>query len=124
MAHTYNTIRLTGRRPVRIRLADWPQIARAEGDDFEGNDPGRWSQAIAQGECARWSVNVLQHADGRALVFVFTADGWRGSVAHDGGELLAPGADLAEAVARIGRECGVPEETVRECIAHLPAEEL
>jgi hypothetical protein len=66
----------------------------------------------------------LQHEDGRALVYVFAIAGWRGSVAHDGGELLAPGADLAEAVARVGRACSVPEETIRACVASLPAEEL
>lgn len=116
---------LTGRRPVSVNPSVWSRIVNdVEGDSFEGNDHGRHSQALAQGECATWAMTVRQHEDGRAIVYVRATAGWRGSVAHDGGELLAPGADIAEAVERVGRACGVPEETVRECIANLPAEEL
>lgn len=57
------TITLTGRAPVRINEAEWPEIAS-----------GRWKDHDNQYECQAnrtWdlTIRVRQHADGRAIVY-------------------------------------------------------
>lgn len=118
------------------------------------DDYGRHRQALGQGECDEYSLHVRQHADGRTLVYgVLSAAiaAWRQPAAgesHRGGVLLSPPADgtpgrwiwegtidevpativmwpeIADAIRRVGEECGLPDAVIRECIADLPAEEL
>jgi hypothetical protein len=148
------TITLTGRPPVRIREAEWPICASAEGDSYGGSDYGRYQQALGQGECDEYSIRVRQHADGRTLIYgVLSAARpcWgqpAGGESHRGGVLLAaPSADapgrwtwegtigdapvtiviwpaIAETIRQIGEECGIPDATIRACIADLPAEDI
>ena len=112
------TITLTDRAPVRIVDSEWPRIARGSGHDGEVE-----CQANHQ-----WFINVRQHADGRTIVYGGVIEGLGGMRAgeseHRGGEMLTPGSDLAAAIRRVGDDCGVRDETVRECIASLPAEDL
>ena len=124
------TITLTGRPPVRITDSDWPLIASAKGDSYRGNDYGRYRQALSQGECDEYALRVRQHADGRTLVYgVLDAAiaAWNapaGGNSYRGGQLLHAGADIANAIRRVGDECGMPDAVIRECIADMPAEEL
>jgi hypothetical protein len=123
------TITLTGRRPVTIDEAEWPLIARASGDDYDGNDPARHQQASDQGELDEYSLRVRQHADGRAVVYGTYTEGW--NTEHDGlthaGYVVIPDGDppsIEQAVGRVGKDLGVPEQLVADCIADLPAERL
>ena len=124
------TITLTGRRPVKIIEADWPKISSAQDDSYGGGDYARHQQALGQGECDQYWLVVRQHADGRALVYaVLDAAGseWHAPAcgeSYRGGEMLDAGADLAEAVQRVGDAAGLPAELIRDCIADLPAEYL
>jgi hypothetical protein len=122
------TITLTDRRPVKIVEDEWPVIAEAEDDSYQG-DPGRYGQAAGQGEIDTYKLKVRQHADGRAIVYGIVdaaiapwgqpagGEDWRG------GELVPPGADLAAAIRRVADD-HLPDSVIRACIADLPAEEL
>lgn len=122
------TITLTGRRPVTIREDEWPLIADAADDSYSRHaDAGRYEQARRQGELTTWWLKVRQHEDGRALVYGRVTPGWtvpEGMEAWAGGELLPAGADLAQAIQRVGADGRLPAATIRACIADLPAEEL
>ncbi len=120
------TITLTNRRPVKIYEDEWPTVAQANGDGFRGPDYSRYDQALQQGEIDEYSVRVRQHADGRAIVYGTYSEGWFST--HKGrgaaGELLGAGDDLPSAIARVGETLGVPEQTIADCIADLPAETI
>jgi len=121
------TITLTGRPPVTIREDDWPVIAVARDDSWQrGGDSARYDQAKAQGELDTWSIRVRQHADGRAIVYAILdgATAWTRTEDRRGGEILGAGSDLAAAISRVGRDVGIPDATIRDCIADLPAEIL
>lgn len=120
------TITLTGRAPVQIAKADWPIVAKAEGDSYSSTDQSRHQQALMQGELDEYRLTVRQHADGRAIVYgvLDAARAWTGSEWWRGGELLAPGADIAAAIERVGQDGSLPAYVIRECIADLPAEQL
>jgi len=124
------TITLTSRAPVTIRESDWPVIARAAGDSFDGADLARHRQAVMQGDVDIYSLHVRQHADGRTLVYgVLDAaiPAWgapAGGETHRGGVLLPAGANIAQAIRQVGEECKLPDSIIRECVANLPAEEL
>lgn len=124
------TITLTDRRPVRIVDADWPIIAKAEGDSFTGNDYGRHQQALAQNECDTYKLLARQHPDGRAIVYgVLDAAivAWgspAGGESWRGGELLVATDDIALAIRRVGELGGLPDRVIRDCIANLPAETI
>ena len=120
------TITLTGRRPVTINEDDWPVIAKAEGDDYQGNDYARHNQASTQGELDEYSLRVRQHADGRAIVYGTYTEGWHSS--HEGlthaGLLLTPDETIEYAIESVGVTLNVPKQLVADCIADLPAESL
>ena len=131
------TITLTGRRPVTIDETDWPIIARASGDDYDGNDPARHQQASDQGELDEYSLRVRQHADGRAIVYGTYTEGWNSG--HDGlthaGYIIQPDSEhniqpdsehntIEHFIHRAGKDLGVPAQIVADCIADLPAEKL
>ena len=146
------TITLTGRGPVKINTDDWPILAQASGDSYEGHDYGRHQQALNQGECDTYHLTVRQHTDGRTLVYgVFdTASAWTHNETHRGGLLITPPEidfaikggwiwngriddqpvtltmwpGIAVAIRMVGEECGLPDAIIRACIADLPAEEL
>lgn len=113
MAEDTLTITLTGRAPVRIRRADWPVIASAAyhdgADDSEAN--------------RRWRLTVRQHADGRVVVYGVYASSWQGERDCRGGELVAPGEDIAEAIYRVADHLGF-RWLADDAIADLPAEEI
>jgi hypothetical protein len=123
------TITLTGRRPVTIDEADWPLIARASDDDYDGNDPAKHQQASDQGQLDEYSLRVRQHADGRAIVYGTYSEGYGSS--HDGlthaGYIVQPGSvplTIEAAIQQTGTDLGVPAQLVADCIADLPAEQL
>lgn len=126
------TITLTGRRPVTIDEAEWPVIARASDDDYQGNDPALHQQASDQGELDEYTLRVRQHADGRAIVYGTYTEGWH--TGHEGlthaGEIVTnPPGDysarrIEDAVERVGETLGIPAQLVADCIADLPAERL
>lgn len=111
----FRTITLTNRPPVRIRDADWPEVARAG-----------WAGDSRTPRNLRASLRVRAHADGRHLVFG-VSDSNRGV---DGGELLdARGeqdeatwivAVLIPAIARVAGTIGRPELR-HDIVAELPA---
>ena len=109
------TITLTGRPPVRISEAAWPQIAKGEWCD----DPAIPIQANSGCD-----IRVRQHADGRAIVHGRRWSRWEGARPWCGGELLPAGADIAASIERVGRAGDMNESVARDCIADLPAEVL
>ena len=122
------TVTLTGRRPVQIDKAEWPIVASADDDSLShrGIDYACYQEALARGEADRYRLKVRQHADGRTIVYgvLDAATAWTGNEDHRGGELLAPGADVAAAIRRVGEECGLPDRVIRDCVADLPAEKI
>jgi hypothetical protein len=123
------TITLTGRPPVTIDEDEWPLIARASDDDYQGNDPAKHQQASAQGQLDEYSLRVRQHADGRAVVYGTYTEGWHSE--HDGlshaGYVVIPDGNpptIEHAIDRVGKDLGVPAQLVADCIADLPAEKL
>lgn len=115
------TITLTDRSPVTIREDLWPIVAVAKDNSNTCHQTPRPDY-----EVDTWSIRVRQHADGRAIVYAVLngSTAWTGTESRSGGELLAPGSDLAAAIARVGADCGIPEATIRDCVADLPAEDL
>lgn len=121
------TITLTGQAPVRIVEDEWPVIASADGDSYAGNDYGGvYQQVLSHGEVDVYRLRVRQHADGRALVYgtLTGSPQWGGEESRRGGELLAAGADLPAAIARVAEDVHIPESVARECVADLPAVSL
>jgi hypothetical protein len=124
------TIILSARRPVKIRVDEWPEIAHAAGDSYSGGDPSQYQQALNRGECDEYHLRVRQHADGRALVYgeLNAAPFAWGEPAKGedrrGGVLLDVDDDLIAAIRGVGEECQLPDHVIRECIANLPAEEI
>ena len=121
------TITLTNRAPVSIVEADWPVLAYALNDSYEGG--GSWDQDNAQGELDKYYLTARQHSDGRTLVYgVFIARTFSHSPQpdHRAGVLLdAPdGHAVAEALREVGAECGLPDSVIRDAIRDLPAEEI
>lgn len=121
------TVTLTDREPAMIRTAEWPTIARASGDSFKGMDEARHVQALFDGRCDRYSLRVRQHVSGQTLVYgaYVAAPAYVGKD-YKGGELIQKRgpADTPAAIRRVGANCRLPDWIIRECIAHLPAEEL
>lgn len=120
------TITLTDRAPVRIKGAQWPVIATASGDSFEGNDYARHQQALNQNECDTYLLEVRQHEDGRTLVYgeFKAATAWTRNHSRRGGELLPHESDLVSAIRRVGEDCILPDRITRDCIADLPPVDL
>mgnify|MGYP000112006900 FL=1 len=108
------TITLTGRRPVRIKKAEWPIIAAADWHDGEV----RWQADRV------WRLTVRQHADGRAIVYGVHETAVQTEHDRRGGELLPPGADIPAAVYRVAENLGFDRWLAERVIADLPAEEL
>lgn len=128
------TITLTGREPVKIRLADWPIIAEASADNYDGQ------YDFQANRTSKHTIKVRQHSDGRAIVYGFMDysskfQGESGFAAR-GGELLEAGASIPDAIARVGGElearmpeddgysAGVFPRLVHECTADLPAVQI
>lgn len=108
------TITLTGRRPIKIREDEWPIFAEAKrgiGGAYERD----WTRS--------WRLVVRQHADGRAIVYWAYETRWQGEHDRRGGELLTAGADLGDAIRRVGETLG-NEDVIQDCLADLPAEDL
>lgn len=122
------TITLTKRRPVTIGEDEWPIVARAADDDCTIADPARRNQAIDQGQVNEWWVRVRQHADGRSIAYGGYDEGEWAHSEREGptraGEIIDDPDDLIAAIERVGETLGLPERTIAECIASLPAEKL
>jgi len=120
------TITLTGRAPVSIVEAEWPVIAKGDGDSYGSRDYSRHQQARSRGEIDVYCLRARRHADGRTLVYgvLVAASAWTGSEDRRGGVLLAGGEDVATAIRSVGEECEIPDSVIRECLADLPAEEI
>ena len=135
---TPRTIALTGRTPVRIVEEDWPIVAGASDHLFEGEHEFQSSRHT------RMSLDVRQHADGRAVVYGHyhydTAYRREESAEVWHGELLPAGADIPQAVQRVAaslddarKDAGAADRVrerspfarlAQECLADLPAEVL
>jgi len=129
------TITLTDAAPVRINQDDWPVIADGQ---YHDHDNQYEFQANRTWRCV---IRVRQHTDGRMIVYgVYEYDtqfqGERDCTVR-AGEVLESDADPIPALWRTGEalsdaleEAGCGEysahvaQTVRECIADLPAREL
>jgi len=127
-------ITLTGTRPVMIDPTIWPCIAVAEDKEFD-------NQYEFQANCiSKWKLLVRRHAKGCALVYgIYTyTSQWQNRHDYDirCGLKLAPGADLASAIADVARQMeeavgdDMPDDATafrrlgRECVGDLPAEEI
>lgn len=124
------TITLTGRRPVIIDQDEWPVIARAVDDNWNGGaDWALHQQASDQGHLDEYSIRVRQHEDGRAIVYGTYTEGWHSD--HDGlthaGYVVTPGSvplTIEAAIQQVGTDLGAPAQLVADAIADLPAEKL
>lgn len=126
------TITLTGRPPVRIFEANWPVIASAGDNDYDG-----------QVECqsfhvSKWSVIVRRHADGRAIVYAIYRyetrwQGERSRFARRGVMLPATTDDaICDAIRDVcsdiasadhyGDDASRWDSLAADCIADMPAE--
>lgn len=133
MTTTTRTITLTGRPPVTIHSANWPEIASA----IEKGWDGEYEFQAARRETA-W-VRVRKHADGRAIVYSGYAysSAWRGERddARKAGVLLPPASSaqqICDAIQRVCEAMPTPrllredlwDALANEAIASMPAEEL
>ena len=122
------TITLTGRPPVRIVEEQWPVVAYAAYENFQGEVR---DQAVRTWDA---SIRVRQHEDGRVLIYAmdrhWSAFPHEAGYEFRGGYLLAASGDVCETVIRLAEEIvaaggGEYMRTLgRECIADLPAEEI
>lgn len=131
---TRRKITLTGRQPVSIVEDEWPVIAQAVTEDYDGQIRAQSTRTTDA------SIRVRRHADGRALVYaVHDYDTqWqheRGYVVRHGRLLDADvqDADIADCIRAVASDMSrdVGEDAVvswsalgRGCIADLPAEML
>lgn len=128
------TIVLTDRPPVRIVAADWPVIARARFEAWDGEFEFQANRTW------RGAITVRQHkVDGRVLVYASYGYSTRFQGERDehlrAGRLLAGygvcddiTSAIIEAIHAVHREIGEPHEQWRElaneCIADMPVEDL
>jgi hypothetical protein len=133
---TTRTITLSNRRPVKIREADWPMLARGAWHDWDNQYEFQANRT--------WKafVHVRQHQDGRALVYggydYDTAFQNEQDLAYRAGELLTPDPHagvttqaIVAAIHRVAEDLGARSnqgehfrDIADNCIADLPAEEL
>lgn len=126
------TITLTGRKPVKVKKADWPIIAQGAANHYDGQ------YDFQANRTSDFKLRVRQHEDGRAIVYgVYDYDtrfqGEDGCRLR-GGEIIDADADVATAIRRVAEEFaerigsdyfGLDAiEVGNQCIADLPAEEL
>lgn len=132
------TITLTGRPPVTVTEADWPELASDE--DYWHNSH-HWSTADPR---ERLTIAVRQHSDGRALVYstysYCSSHPRERDRVFRRGALLPEGSGMDAIVSAIQTVAGQmaealeleccstlvesPESLAHGCIADLPAEEL
>ena len=108
------TITLTGRAPVRIDKNLWPCIASAKD----------WDNTIESQANRKWRIIVRRHADGRALVYGWFTSAYEGERNRSGGELVAAGGDIPEAIKRVADSLGFDPLLAQYCIADLEPEEI
>ena len=133
------TIHLTGRRPVRVDPREWPVIAEATGDSYEGRDQARHVQMEQQGQLDSYAITVRQHEDSRTIVYGTVTYGEFGNGNDDGlptycgeifGERLGAedehdvSAEVVDKINNIASRMAIPYKLAEECIASLPPEEL
>lgn len=121
---------MTGRRPVKVKVAEWPKIAGATDSWHDGQ-----VECQANRTARAWLV-VRQNSDGRTLVAggASTSSAWQGErdTAIKAGFMLPKDdpqaiADKIMEVAGLLRDgCGPIDidALARECLADLPAEDL
>jgi hypothetical protein len=128
----YLTITLTDRAPVKIKKDEWPLLAEATKENYDGEyeSQANWK--------SKWALRVRTHQDGRAIVYgVYSySSNWMNArdFAVRGGELLTTSTDLPAAIRRIGEWMAGQEQNegdaarweslINQCIADLPAQEL
>jgi len=123
------TITLTGRPPVRITEADWPQIAIGSEYAHDGD-----LECQANRRTKIW-IRVRRHADGRSLIYGrYEHDSaWQSEPdAHErAGRLCPPSADIPATIAEVadllvaqGAPPDMTGRVARECVADLPAETI
>jgi hypothetical protein len=111
------TITLTGRVPVRIREDHWPVIARAEDNDSSSGIPSQWNR--------RHVLFLREHQDGRRILYGKYETHFQGDRDLAGGEMLAPGEEVASAARRVcATLCYEGELLVNDLLADMPAEEV
>jgi hypothetical protein len=106
--HEYLTITMTGRRPVWIKLDNWPILTSGQ-----GKTTGR-----------EYRITVRQHADGRTIVYGVYNTRWQGERDIRAGVILAAGDDIIAAIDEVAGTIGAGTPCVQECIQGLPAENL
>ena len=124
------TITLTGRPPVSIDEDQWPEIARATDDRYDGEFRSQANRVTD------YSVRVRQHADGRAIVYAVHdySTRWQGErdLCVKRGVLLAESSPqslcdtIREVCSDMESETGDQEwsRLSADCIADMPAEAL
>jgi hypothetical protein len=116
-------VTLTNRAPVKIFVDEWNKIAKARGDSFRGPDYGPYMQSLHRGELNVYTLEVLQHRDGRTLVSATLVPAVDGDTERRG-ELLQQGAEIPAAIRRVGDDCDLPDRIIRACVDALPPEDL
>lgn len=121
------TITLTDRAPVRIKVEEWPLIARAK--DWDNQHESQANRT--------WHLHVRQNKkDGRTLVYGTYDSQFQGERNLSAGELLTPPSDavisedqwyiwdeIPAAIKRVAANCNC-ERIADVCIADLPAQDI
>ena len=133
---TRKTIHLSGRRPVSINETEWPILASAVGDSWEGTSSRRHHLAITGHKVDVYRVLVLHNEDGRTIVYsevVATDSRWcEPANGHDcyAGQLLEchKNVDHADAIEQsirwVCEQGNIPPRVMQSCIQNLPPENL
>jgi hypothetical protein len=116
------TLTRSGDRPVRFRAGDWPIVADARGDNYDGANDARKAQEWADGHYALFRLSVRRHVtDGRYIVYghrMSITEEWRGA------DILAADWDIAAAVRQFGAAMGAPDRVIQAALDDLPPLDL
>lgn len=135
MTDKIRTITLTGRPPVKINDENWPLIASASENDYDGEFE------FQANRMSKWFIGVRQHEDGRAIIYDTYSyrSNWQGARGYSAkrGVLLPVGTtvdQIADSIFEVCKDIAQAEhqgddaerwtEMMHECLADMPAETL
>lgn len=125
----YLTITLSGRTPIKIKKEDWPCIAEAMDEQWEGEYESQSNRSSS------WFLRVRKHADGRIVVYARYSYDTRWVSERNklvrGGVLRPDATDIEGAIKEVAAwmaaQTGDTEQWQKmenDCLADMPAEEL
>jgi len=113
------TIRLTDRRPIRIKDENWPVIASVSSWDgqYESQAFKKWKIFVRSFYCRQ------KNNEQRYIVYGWYDSAWQGDDSITSGYVIDNEKDLISTIKLVCSEIG-DESLARSCINDLPSEEI